>query len=77
MRLVGGSQGRPTGLELRGCIRTSYGPNGKQLIIPCSPAQNIWKMIMTNDWYYGKGNVNSTTGGVVSGGALAARRRRT
>ena len=74
MRLVGGSQGRPTGLELRGCIRTS---DGKSLVNPCTPARNIWTMIMTNDWFYAKGNVNSTTGGVVSGGALAARRRRT
>ena len=34
-------------------------------------------MIKTNDWYYLKGNVNSTTGGAVTGGALGARKRRT
>ena len=45
---------------------------------PCVPVNhNKWPMIKTNDWYYMKGNVNSTTGGAVTGGALGARKRRT
>jgi hypothetical protein len=71
---AGGNQGRPTGPELRACM---VGRDGQQLVTPCTPARNIWTMIMTNDWFYQKGNVSSTTGGAVTGGALAARRRRT
>ncbi len=72
---VGGSLGRPTGPGLRACI---MGPNGEVVVgQPCTEPQNRWTMIMTNDWFYQKGNVSSTTGGAVTGGALAARRRRT
>jgi hypothetical protein len=73
---IGGSKGRPTGLELRACIKD---PKTNILFYqPCTPVNDDkWKMIKTNDWYYMKGNVNSTTGSAVTGGALAARRRRT
>ncbi len=69
-----GNQGRPTGPELRGCIT---GRDGQPLVTPCTPARNMWTMIKTNDWFYQKGNVCSTTGGAVTGGCLAARKRRT
>ncbi len=76
--LVGGSKGTgaaspcynafakdpKTGLSL------SRAPSG--CVLPMS--RNIVK---TNDWYYITGNVNSTTGSAVTGGALSARRRRT
>jgi hypothetical protein len=78
---VGGNQGRPSdqygfgGVSgLRACVR---GPQGIVVGQPCTEQRNIWTMIMTNDWFYQKGNVNSTTGSAVTGGALAARRRRT
>jgi len=72
---VGGNQGRPTNQGLRACIR---GPLGEIVVgQPCTPAVNKWKMTMTNDWWYQKGNVSSTTGSSVTGGALGARRRRT
>ena len=73
---VGGSKGRPTGPELRACITN---PNtGLPFYTPCVPVNyNKWPMIKTNDWYYMKGNINSTTGGAVTGGALGARKRRT
>jgi len=74
MYLVGGSKGRPTGPELRACMT---GPNGQQLVSPCTPARDMWTMIMTNNWWHQRGQVNSTTGGAVTGGALGARRRRT
>jgi len=70
----GGNQGRPTGPELRACM---VGRDGQQLILPCTPARNIWIMIKTNDNYYQKGNVSSTTGSAVTGGCASARRRKT
>ena len=73
---IGGSKGRPTGPELRACITNAK--TGELLYTPCTHVNNNkWPMIKTNDWYYLKGNVNSTTGGAVTGGALAARKRRT
>ena len=73
---VGGSKGRPTGLELRACINNPR--TGLPFYTPCVPVNNNrWPMIKTNDWFYMKGSVNSTTGGAVTGGALSARKRRT
>ena len=71
---VGGNKGRPTGPELRACLKDA---NGKQLIRPCTPARKIWTMIKTNDWWYQKGNNSSTTLGARTGGILGAVKRRT
>lgn len=73
---VGGSKGRPTGLELRACIVNKK--TGVPFYSPCVPVNSSrWPLIKTNDWYYLKGNVNSTTGSAVTGGALRARKNRT
>ena len=73
---VGGSKGRPTGPELRGCIINPK--TGNPFIVPCTPVRIMrWPMIMTNDWYYQKGNINSTTGGATTGGIMRAKKRRT
>ena len=73
---AGGSKGRPNGLELRACINNPT--TNLPFYTPCVPVNhNKWPMIKTNDWYYMKGNVNSTTGSAVTGGALSARQRRT
>jgi len=72
----GGSKGRPTGPDLRACINNPQ--TGLPFYSPCVPVNlNKWPMIKTNDWYYMKGTVSSTTGGAVTGGALGARKRRT
>ena len=72
---LGGSKGRPTGPELRACIKDS---SGNQAIIPCTPARrNLRIMIKTNDWWYQKGNNNSTTLIHTTGGSLGAVQRRT
>ena len=71
---VGGSKGRPTGPELRACLKDE---NGNQLISPCTPARKIWTMIKTNDWWYQKGTNSSTTLGARTGGILGAVKRRT
>jgi len=87
---MGGAGGRPTGPQLRACaypgmpgpqftdsITVGIGNNRFANVPCCTPARpNMWHMIKTNDWWYQKGNVNSTTGGAVTGGALGARRRR-
>ena len=71
---VGGSKGRPTGLELRACQLD----NKKQLVEPCTPARpNLKIMIKTNDWWYQKGNNNSTSLIHTTGGSLGAIKRRT
>ena len=79
---VGGSKGRPTnwyagGIFLNACLQN---PHGNILNNPCFLAQpargNSFFLLLNNDWFYQKGNVNSTTGGVVTGGALGARKRR-
>jgi hypothetical protein len=79
---VGGSKGRPTNwyegrIFLNACLQN---PNGNILNSPCFLAQpsrgNSFFLLLNNDWFYQKGNVNSTTGGAVTGGALAARKRR-
>lgn len=85
-----GSGGRPTGPQLKACafpgtpgpqfhdsIKVAIGANKFAIVPCCTPARpKLWYMIKTNDWWYQKGNVNSTTGGAVTGGALGARRRR-
>jgi hypothetical protein len=72
--IMGGSKGRPTGPELRACIKDS---KGNQLISPCTPARREWTMIKTNDWWYQKGNNSSTSLIHTTGGSLSAVRRRT
>tara|TARA_B100001093_G_scaffold520247_1_gene613925 strand:- start:2811 stop:3119 length:309 start_codon:yes stop_codon:yes gene_type:complete len=42
----------------------------------CTAPRKIWTMIKTNNNWHQRGFVNSTTGGVVTGGALAARKNR-
>ena len=76
--LVGGSQGRGSSSPCYSAFARdpktgaslSRAPSG--CVLPMS--RNI---IKTNDWYYISGNVNSTTGSAVTGGSLAARKRRT
>ena len=69
---------QPTNLITVGIGQVVPGGSGGFAEVPCcTPARpNMWHMIKTNDWWYQKGNVNSTTGGAVTGGALGARRRR-
>ena len=64
---IGGSQGRGTHVP---CYNLSISSSACR--IPMS-----FKVVKTNDWYYVKGNVSSTTGSSVTGGALGARKRRT
>ena len=72
----GGSKGRPTCPELRACINNPK--TNLPFYEPCVPVNHRkWPLIKTNDLFYMKGNVNSTTGGSVTGGALGARKRRT
>ena len=72
----GGSKGRPTGPDLRACINNPK--TNRPFYEPCVPVNHRkWPLIKTNDWFYMKGNVNSTTGSSVTGGALGARKRRT
>ena len=82
LQSVGGSKGRPTnsisrGIILDACLQNPY---GNILNKPCFLAQpsrgNSFFLLLNNDWFYQKGNVNSTTGGVVTGGGLGARKRR-
>jgi hypothetical protein len=80
MYLVGGSKGRPTGLELRGCQINPI--TGQQFFSPCAPViapkvNKQWQMIKSNDWYYKKGSGSSTTGGASTGGNAGAKARRT
>ena len=62
------------------------GAQGRGVNVPCynlSSAASVcripmsYSVVKTNDWYYVKGNVSSTTGSSVTGGALGARKRRT
>ena len=62
------------------------GSQGRGVNVPCYNLQNAsgacripmsFSVVKTNDWYYVKGNVSSTTSGAVTGGALGARKRRT
>jgi hypothetical protein len=76
MYLVGGSKGRPTGPELRGCQVNSSSTWGGH-ISPCAPVIKTWQMIKTNDWYYKPGSGSSTTGGASTGGNMGAKKRRT
>lgn len=77
MYLVGGSKGRPTGLELRGCQTYIQGQIHGGLVYPCSPVITSMKIIKSNDWYYKPGSVSSTTGGASTGGIMGAKKRRT
>lgn len=79
---VGGSKGRPTqfpdgGIVLRGCLQNPY---GFILNLPCEkPRVHINQnkfLFLNNDWYYQKGNVNSSTGGASTGSNAAAKKRR-
>jgi len=65
---IGGSKGRGPGVSCAGNLKNA--PSACR--IPMS-----FSVVKTNDWYYVKGNVSSTTGGAVTGGALSARKRRT
>ena len=65
---------------------TVGGSKGRSAASPCYNLSNAksacripmsYTVVKTNDWYYMPGNINSTSGGAVTGGALAARRRRT
>lgn len=77
---VGGSKGRPTGPELRGC---QINPNtGGLFFSACAPVirpsvNGQWQMIKSNDWYYKRGSGSSTTGGASTGGIARAKARRT
>lgn len=88
--IVGGSKGRPTGPELRACEKGPrwVGPSGYgftqvwdptvKRITPCTPARpNLRTMIMSNDWWYQKGNNSSTSLIHTTGSSLGAVRRRT
>ena len=70
--IMGGSKGRPTGPELRACEK------GNKFVNPCTWARpNLRTMIKTNEWWYQKGNNNSTSLIHTTGGSLGAVRRRT
>ena len=64
---VGGSKGRNSAYP---CYNLPHAPSACRM-------QMSYTVVKTNDWYYQPGNVNSTTGSAVTGGALNARRRRT
>ena len=64
---IGGSQGRGANVS---CYKLATASS--RCKIPMS-----YSVVKTNDWYYVNGNVSSTTGSSVTGGALGARKRRT
>jgi len=73
---IGGSTGRPTGPQNRACMTNPA--NGTPLFQPCTPQilnRNV--TVMSNNNYHLRGDVNSTTLGSRTGGALGAVKRRT